>query len=143
MATKKTFTEDLNNPALAFLNVEKPKEEEPKKIKANVVETTTEESRKFKEEYTEAKATEDNLTKEKLIQAVKDGLISIDEFVERYPLKREAKTKRVQLVMRESLFNAAKEKIDKYNEDKEKKEKLSFNQYINDLIENDLKTTQE
>ena len=109
MAGKKTFTEDLSNPALAFISGDK----EPAKKK------TAEAGKKV---IPKAKVKE---CKEVLEQA---GYKVIME---------EKKTVRVQLVMKESLFDAAKKHI-QGQIDPFTKRQVSFNQYISDLIQADV-----
>ena len=55
-----------------------------------------------------------------------------------YKVKRGKKSRRVQLVMHESLYNLAKDKI-KDQTDPATGNHLSFNQYIEDLIREDLR----
>ena len=109
MATKKTFTEDLNNPALAFLSGEEAK----KTVKASKFKTVAQEDR----------------LKEYMKELKEMGI----------ELKRASKDRRVQLVMTEDLYNAAKAKIE--NEiDPITGKRLSFNQYITNLVQADLNT---
>lgn len=110
MATKKkTFTEDLNNPALGFLS--DPEKTEPAKAEINR-----------------------ELTEEQLNR--------LKEYAERigFKLKPEGKTRRVQIVMTDSLFEAAKNKIEGVINPITGRQ-LSFNQYVSNLIQADIDST--
>ena len=109
MAGKKSFAADLSNPALAFISGEK----EPAKKKAA---------------ETEQKAIPEAVVKE-YIEVLKQAGYQVKP--------EEKKTVRVQLVMKQSLFKAAKDHI-KDRMDPVTERRLSFNQYVSDLIQADV-----